>query len=432
LTSIEFAPGGGRVVTSSEDGVVSIWDASTGLLLRRFAASIDGPAYAAAVAPDGQSIATGDGAGVVREWALPEDVAIVRDAPILAAVLSETAVIFGGEDGAAHIVSLADQSEIAATAARASAVTSLDISPDGALVLAGYRDRVAHIWTRQGDDLGALGGHGADVRSVAFAHRTARALTASGDGAVRVWSVAGRSLLGVLEHSANGATTAEFSGDDRVIATGGGDNFVRLWDASTFRPLRSLDGPSMPVTELRFSPDGHTIAAGSFDGSVHVWDAASGQRLLMLRGHEGTVNSVRYSHEGTEIVTAGADETVRVWDALTGRERFRLEPRLGPVRAAIPSTDGQDLLLVFRTRLLALRSIARMRADALYTFRGPALARRVCEDRLANGLSQLADSEWRMVRDLVPTASRDVCDAASLWEQVASLLGVARPTRQRP
>ena len=90
------------------------------------------------------------------------------------------------------------------------------------------------LWdARTGRHLRSLGTHRAGVCEVAFAPGGAgRALSVSGDGALRVWDTeSGRLLRTVWLGAGRSAPAATaFSGDRRVFVTGGEDGVLRAYD----------------------------------------------------------------------------------------------------------------------------------------------------------------------------------------------------------
>ena len=70
VQSIQFSPDGTRVVTSSQDKTIRLWDVETGrevLILRGHAASVADTAFS----PDGVHLASASYDGTIHEYVLP-------------------------------------------------------------------------------------------------------------------------------------------------------------------------------------------------------------------------------------------------------------------------------------------------------------------------------------------------------------------------
>ena len=128
-----------------------------------------------------------------------------------------------------------------------------------------------------------LWGHQLWVASAAFTPDGSRAVTASGDGTVRVWRVDGAGPPVVLS-----------SGDV---------------SASLGSLKRSLD-------RVAVRPDGKSVLAIRGQRVVQLWDVGGGTREpRMLRGHAGWVRHAVFSADGARLLTSASDETTRIWNA---------------------------------------------------------------------------------------------------------------------
>ena len=109
-------------------------------------------------APDGAHIVAGSSRGAILEWAL-------------------------GTDHETTPVELKLQDE-----GPSSAVTAVDISPDGSLVACGSRDQTVRVWKLDTHELVAtLRGHNGSVNAIAFSPDGKRLTTAGQDSVVILW-----------------------------------------------------------------------------------------------------------------------------------------------------------------------------------------------------------------------------------------------------
>jgi RNA polymerase sigma factor (sigma-70 family) len=152
-------------------------------------------------------------------------------------------------------------------------------------------------------------------------------------------------------------TALAFAPDGKTVVTQSSDApGTRLWDVATRREVRRLGATPGArriheivraqvngfAPNLAFSPDGKLLAAGTAHGAVRVWEVAGGKERLPVRGHQGPVTHLVLSANDKAVTTAGEDATVRHWEARTGRELRRLPLPPGAAHIAI-APDGKTV-----------------------------------------------------------------------------------------
>jgi WD40 repeat protein/serine/threonine protein kinase len=131
-----------------------------------------------------------------------------------------------------------------------------------------------------------------------------------------------------------GCGSASFSPDGEQIVTASFDGAARIWDARTGRPAGLLRGHMDSLASAAFSPDGKYVVTASYDKTARVWDWRSEQAITILEGHTEGVRSATFSADGTRILTASFDNTARIWDARTGLLLTNLNRHRHGVRCA--------------------------------------------------------------------------------------------------
>ncbi len=235
-------------------------------------------------------------------------------------------------------------------------VSNLDFSPDSLrfVTATGAQQRgpgEARIWTISGDgprtkveSINALQ-HRARVVEARFSPDGKRLITASQDGAARVWDENG-AFISILEHEV-WLFTARWSPDGRFLLTGSRDGFARLWDATTGLLAWPKLAHTGSISLARFAPDGQSVFTGTGrEFRIWRWQADQAQPIPMVP--QGTVADAAFSRDGRWLATAvkRADRTelgeVVLTDAATGAEIERFEVG-GPVNKVVFSADGQWL-----------------------------------------------------------------------------------------
>lgn len=394
--AVAFSHDGLQVFTGSDDGVLRVWDADTGRLLKQFAklgsrvqsvttapggllasATLGGVAYlwdaegrqrakiddhndkgqgtqdkihGVLFSDDGQWLVTWNDAGDVRlrktdgldvllRWQFPSQVRRVAIRP------GNDRIAIGDFSGMVVVFELPSGEVIQQRPAPNGSppIESLTFSHDGQTLAVGRNDRVVEIWSvEDASQTGTITGHEEAVSGLVFTADDSKLFTASWDRTVRTWDVNEAVYsgdIGRLKHRRQ-VTAVAFSPDGQLLASGGLDGEIRLSDPVLQTPLATLRGGSNGVMDLCFSPTESILAGASLDGRVRMWDVLRGEQVAELMGHRGAVWTVRFSPDGGRLVSGGDDNVLRVWDVASHALLHTLPGHENRVTCAAFSPDG--------------------------------------------------------------------------------------------
>lgn len=361
-----ISPDGTRLLTSSEDDVARLWEASSGKPLATF----DG--VSVAFSPDGKQILTGSReseGSLAQLW----EASSGRELFTLHGHTSTVWSVSFSQDGSKALTASMDGTARLWEAASGKALVTLKghsvgkrlfarFSPDGKRVLTLSGDGTSRLWdAATGNQLFIFQSHPELLGAAGFSPDGSRLLTASDDGTLRLWETpSGRQLVTFQGHSGI-VHLSIFSPDGKRVLTSSMDGTTRLWDASSGKQLDLLRGYTGGVIQAEFRPDGIRILTGTTDGTVRLWDASSGRLLITLEGHSNVVNSARFSPDGSRILTGSEDGTARLWNVYPGKPLAELKgdssddaPSLRPLRKAEFSPDGARVLISLNEDTTAL------------------------------------------------------------------------------
>ncbi|HLZ64298.1 MAG TPA: protein kinase [Ktedonosporobacter sp.] len=265
-------------------------------------------------------------------------------------------------------------------------ITSISLSADRRLALAGSTDGSMQLWEiATGRCLRIFQGHTARVTSVSLSADGKVALSGSFDQTVRLWeATTGHSLSAcsvpkeqrredpLLRHlRREGRVSVSLSADGRLALFGREDNSnVYLWNIATVsredsahttvdgrlvlpglghtinaRQLRVFQGHTAGITSVSLSADGHLAVSASADKTVRLWEVATGRSLCIFQGHADEVTSVSLSTDGKFILSGcrgliSGDNTVRLWEVATGHCLRILKGHTDSILSVSLSADG--------------------------------------------------------------------------------------------
>lgn len=201
--------------------------------------------------------------------------------------------------------------------------TAVAFSPDGHFALTGSGDGVARLWSLEtGEELRSFTGHTNTIWSVAFSPDGTRILTGGFDNTARLWDVSTGEELHVLAGHTAMIWSVAFSPLNTQVLTGSADGTARLWNVRTGREIHRFT-EQFNVTSVAFSPNGKQIITGSGDSTAILWEVESGEELHRFVGHTSGIWAVGFTPDGNNIVTGSYDYTARLWN-INSQETIRV------------------------------------------------------------------------------------------------------------
>jgi WD40 repeat protein len=305
-----------------------------------------GPVVAVAFAPDGKTMATGTGAhsltglheGLVRLW----DRSTGKQLRLLAVSGPAITSLAFSPDGKLLTAASWDTRlqvwEVATGQERyclehPAGITSIAFAPDGktlaAATLATRTGYSVHLWElATGKEIRRLQGKFNDrVERPVIVRYTPDGMTlvakAHGDGPISLWDAStGRQRADLYW----GGETFVFSPDGTTLALDEGNDII-LVDFPSGQERRRLPGAqrwvpfgSSHLGRLAFAPDGRTLAAVNRGKAVSVWEMSTGKERCRMALHTDWPAAVDFAPDGRALLTGGMDQTARLWD-VTGWDR---------------------------------------------------------------------------------------------------------------
>ncbi|XP_057952631.1 cleavage stimulation factor subunit 50 isoform X4 [Malania oleifera] len=203
-------------------------------------------------------------------------------------------------------------------------VRSVSFHPSGDFLLAGTDHPIAHLYdvnTFQcylSANVPEIGVNGA-INQVRYSSTGGMYVTASKDGAVRLWDGVTancvRSIVGA--HGTAEATSASFTKDQRFVLSCGKDSSVKLWEVGTGRLVKQYLGATH--TQLRCQAvfnetEEFVLSIDEPNNEIVVWDALTAEKVARWpSNHIGAPRWLEHSPTEAAFVSCGTDRSVRFW-----------------------------------------------------------------------------------------------------------------------
>jgi WD40 repeat protein/tRNA A-37 threonylcarbamoyl transferase component Bud32 len=369
ITQVAFSHDGTRLLSSSIDQTIKVWDAQGGKEL--FSFRDEAAVLSAAFSPDGLRIASGSEDHAVRIWAVPGQASRAldrRQGRVNNVEFSPNGRQVVGVCGSMPVIWDVANGKACLTLPPVNPSGRVAWSPSGRHVAVG---RGFEVWDPETGKLARpLLDHsglstGGQLRGIgtAFSRDGKYLAAAADDYSVGIWDVGSGERIHMLGPAPppRFASCMSFSPDGRQLAVGflsdepSVGSPVHVWDLARREVAFTLETFGVGVLSVVFSPDGRWIA-GALGvhcspglGMVRVWNAHSGQLVYNLHGHRDCVWCVAFSPDSRRLASVsgirekGAPGEVKIWDMQIGQEVCSLAGHSRAVFGVSFSPDGRRL-----------------------------------------------------------------------------------------
>ena len=310
----------GRVVSSSFDGSLKMWELATGRELRSAEAHA-GSVNALSLTPDDQVLVSASSDTTLKVWNLDS-----------------------GE-------------ELRTLTGHTGAVNGMAVTSDGRLVVSASTDGTLKVWNlASGEELRTLTGHTGAVNGVAITSDDRWAVSASSDRTLKVWELSSGTELRALVGHTNEVTAVVVTPDARLVVSVSFDNRVRVWDLADGHETLAIEGHPFGIHTVALTPDGRLVltGAGSISGgdnTIKVWDIRTGELQHTFWGHMNQVNVIVVSPDSQQVISASSDRTLRLWELASMNRPADAPTTTDWVNGLTATPDGQFVISASRKKL---------------------------------------------------------------------------------
>ncbi|ETO27540.1 G-protein beta WD-40 repeats containing protein [Reticulomyxa filosa] len=253
MTCVRFSSDGSRIISSSYDETVRIWNIASGKQIQIFKGHSD-LVYAAEFSPDGNIVVSCSKDKTIRLWDVKSG------------------------------------SEIMKLQGHSDQLLDVNFSPDGKKIVSCSYDKTIRLWdVSSGKELQKLKGHLNGILGVQFSPDGQMIASSSIDNTIGLWDVKLGVKLKQLKGHSNVVMCAKFSPDGQCVVSCSWDETIRIWDVKSGKELKRLQGHSNVVRIVKYFQEGQTIVSCSNDNTIRLWNVRSGYEVQKWRELSGCV-----------------------------------------------------------------------------------------------------------------------------------------------
>ncbi|NPE27993.1 hypothetical protein HNV12_08465 [Methanococcoides sp. SA1] len=265
-------------------------------------------------------------------------------------------------------------------------INSIDYSPDGRHIAAGYSRGYVRLWDTVGGEslsftpdlvenkrlMGLLGDEPYRVRDVVFSPDGKYLLVSSSDydyatdefvgSHLTLYDVETGAVVRTHEMNESYVWEVAYSPDGKSYAAPYEMNqetetsTIYLWDLETGKVVNTITSNNFRATSLAFTPDGRYLVVSFFNyvnpDRIVFFDLKSGDAEKTIE--ESSVSDLQFSDDGHILAAKSRhyDEAI-VWDSPSGEELYRIKDFRSPPFDISLSSDGNFLVGVTGSRMMA-------------------------------------------------------------------------------
>jgi WD40 repeat protein len=174
---------------------------------------------------------------------------------------------------------------------------------------------LVRVFDQQAKETLVLRGHSRGVLSAAWLPGDKQLVTAGIDQSLRLWDVAGGSLVRTLDNHTDEVRSLAVrpgeSGGPALLASASADRTVRLWQPAIGRLVRFVRLAEEPLA-IDWTPDGSRLLAACADGHLRVIEPDTVAVVQDLPVIDGWAYTVAAHPDGKHAIVAGAGGRMKV------------------------------------------------------------------------------------------------------------------------
>jgi WD40 repeat protein len=320
---------------------------------KKLVTNLDGTGWVVSWSPDGQTVATCYGDGML----LFNTKTFARERQVIV-----PARAFDWNRKLGTLYAMTTQNVTVLDVADEQKKRSFDVADSetfqwttGRPMVSGLNDKSLKLWdAAAGKLLANLNAHTDSVLSAAWS-KDGKLATGSKDMTARVWDGKTGKLLQVFGGHTQEVKAVAWSPDGK-LATACADKIVRVFVAGQEKPIE-LHGHAQAVNAVVWR-DSKTLVSGSNDGKIRIWNLDTAKPAVTIEvDHD--ISAFAVSHDGNYLACGGPDNVARIYSFSGGKALHGVDPKTGaaeffdlswsPDGAALATTNYRLLLWNWRT-----------------------------------------------------------------------------------
>jgi len=278
ITGLHFCPTKKRIVSSSKDQTIMLWNFTTDSKAHRYTGHTDAVF----------------------------DVQFSRTSGLMASA---------SRDKTIRVWDTNMKGESSEVRGHMGAVRSVQFSPDNQQLVSSSDDKTVKLWSVQRTKfLSSFTEHTNWVRCSRWSPDGRLLVSCADDKTVKIWDSANPGqALHTFNVSKGFGQYVEFHPSGACVGVATSGNTVEIYDIRARKLQQLYNAHEGAVNSLSFHPSGNYCVSASNDQKIKVYDLLQARPIYTLSGHQKEVNAVAFSPKGDYCASGGNDNHIFVW-----------------------------------------------------------------------------------------------------------------------
>lgn len=227
-------------------------------------------------------------------------------------------------------------------------------------------DRTIRIWNiHKGVCDQELKGHEWHVGSMSFSCDSTKLMSAARKSKseqsyiIKMWNVSNGECERTLEcQDVYKSPLKMFPDSAKVALASGNCTTVSIRNVGDGECQKNLEGHNEYVQSVSMSQNSALLASGSFDRTIKIWDMGSSETLgSVSECHDSDVLRVAFSRDATWLASGSRDNTIKIWNVDSGKCERTLKGHTMPVTLLLFSNDSARLASVSSDKTIRIWNV---------------------------------------------------------------------------
>ena len=130
-----------------------------------------------------------------------------------------------------------------------------------------------------------------------------------------------------------------FARDQSLAATCDSDGTIRIWYPASLGARQVFKTNEPERHEIVLTPDGSMLLAGDSKGRIYAWDTKTGDLRARIDAHGAEITGLSVSPDGRSAASCGKDNKIRIWDIDGIIREFSAKQLASSVRKDLANSD---------------------------------------------------------------------------------------------